>query len=74
MEKTFDELIADEGAVADLWTALGVSTRPGRLETAVNESDGHPPALPRELWGRVRAYFEASDRALSARLGRDLPW
>ena len=69
-----DELIEDEDAVADLWRALGVATVPGRLETSVNESDGPPPALTGELWGRVRAYFASSDRDLSARLGRDLPW
>jgi hypothetical protein len=69
-----DELIEQEDAVADLWRALGVATVPGRLETSVNESDGPPPALTGELWGRVRAYFASSDRDLSARLGRDLPW
>ncbi len=69
-----DELIDDEQAVAALWAALGVRTVPGPLELAVNESDGPPPALTGELWGRVKAYFASSDRDLSARLGRDLPW
>jgi hypothetical protein len=69
-----DELIEQEAAVADLWTALGVATVPGRLETTANESDGPPPASTGELWGRVRAYFASSDRDLSARLDRDLPW
>ena len=69
-----DELIGDEQAVAALWAALGVTTVPGPLELAVNESDGPPPALTGELWGRVKAYFASSDRDLSARLGRDLPW
>ena len=69
-----DELIEDEDAVADLWRSLGVARVPGRLETSANESDGPPPASTGELWGRVRAYFASSDRDLSARLGRDLPW
>ncbi len=68
------ELISDAGAVADLWAALGVSPQPGRLVEVANDSDGAPPALTVDLWGRVKMYFESSDRALSTHLGRALPW
>jgi hypothetical protein len=68
------ELISDAGAVADLWGVLGVSPQPGRLVEVANDSDGPRPALTEDLWGRVMMYFEPSDRALSALLGRDLPW
>jgi hypothetical protein len=70
------ELVGDDATIERLWTALGVdaSVRPPGRGQGVNQSAGEPPALSAELRGRLEAYFEASNRALSARLGRQLPW
>ena len=71
-----DELADRPGTVPALWAALGLdpAAGPQRLERAVNGSAGPMPALHDGLRGKVQAYFESSDRALSARLGRALPW
>ena len=70
------ELVEDDGVLADLWTALGVDPgfRPERRSEVVNQSRIEPPALPPDLRGRLERYFEASNRDLSTELGRDLPW
>jgi hypothetical protein len=70
------ELVDDEATVERLWKALRVGpgdsaehpTRP------VNRNEGEPPTLSQELLGTLKAYFEVSNRALSAHLGRSLPW
>ena len=43
-------------------------------DDAVNQSPGAPPVLSGEILGTLEAYFEKSNRALSAHLGRELPW
>jgi hypothetical protein len=70
------ELVEVDGAVGALWRALGVSPEAGasRLEEEANGSDGDRPALSEELLGNLQVYFESSNRALSAHLGRALPW
>jgi sulfotransferase family protein len=70
------ELVEDEATVARLWKTLGVGPGSGAERPAgpVNRNDGEAPTLTRDLLGTLRAYFEVSDRALSARLGRSLPW
>lgn len=68
------ELLEDETAMESLWKALGVQSGPKRPREAVNASEGEPRALNDELWGTLESYFEASNHALSAHLGRALPW
>jgi hypothetical protein len=70
------ELLEDDMALERLWKALGVDpgAAPEQPVGPVNQSEGDTPALSDELWGTLGAYFEASDRELSARLGRSLPW
>ena len=71
-----EELLEDGHLPDDLWTALGVAPElaPRDHGEAVNESPGEPPVLSAELLGTLETYFEKSNRALSAHLGRDLPW
>jgi hypothetical protein len=71
-----EELLEDGKLPESLWAALGVAPElAGRKhEEAVNESRGEPPVLSGAFLGTLRAYFEKSNRALSAHLGRDLPW
>jgi len=71
-----DELIQDETVVERLWKDLGVDagSGPERPVEAVNRSEGDPPALSNQLSGTLESYFEATNRALSAHLGRPLPW
>ena len=70
------ELVEDESTVERLWKTLGVG--PGDREehptSPVNKNEGEPPTLSPELLGTLEAYFEVSNRALSAHLGRPLPW
>jgi hypothetical protein len=70
------ELVDDDKTVDTLWKALGVG--PGPLTDPptepVNSIDGEAPTLSSELLGTLETYFEASNRALSAHLGRPLPW
>jgi hypothetical protein len=70
------ELVEDEAALTNLWKALEVDPVQGLgpPQEAVNRSEGEPPALSKQLLGTLRAYFEASNTALSVHLGRDLPW
>jgi hypothetical protein len=70
------ELVGDQSVVDGLWKSLGVGPGDGteQPEEPVNENQGEPPVLSTELEGRLRAYFEASDQALSVHLGRPLPW
>lgn len=70
------ELVDDESTVERLWKAVGVG--PGNREEhptkPVNENEGGEPTLSEDLLGTLKAYFEVSNRALSAHLGRSLPW
>jgi sulfotransferase family protein len=70
------ELVEDDATAAMLWKALGVgpANTADRPTAPVNSIDGEPPTLSGELLGRLESYFESSNRALSARLGRSLPW
>ena len=70
------DLVGDDRTLDDLWNALGVASgfRPDRCAYAVNQSEGDPPVLTAELLGTLRMHFEESNFALSAQLGRDLPW
>ena len=71
-----DEVLADGPSLDGLWTALGVAPELAARDhhRPVNESSGEPPALSAELLGTLEAYFEKSNLALSAHLGRNLPW
>jgi hypothetical protein len=70
------ELVEDDTALERLWKTLEVDpgAAPERSLGAVNENDGTPPALNAELSGTLRSYFELSNRALRAHVGRPLPW
>jgi hypothetical protein len=72
----FEELMADDGAIARLYERLGVdpSFRPEGLGRVVNASDAaHEPIEPDlERW--LRAYFREPNRELAEYLGRALPW
>jgi Sulfotransferase family len=73
----FLEELLEVGRLSDgLWTALGVAPElaPRDHDDAVNQSPGEPPGLTAELLGTLEAYFQKSNRALCAHLGRDLPW
>lgn len=72
-----EDLIADEQTATDLLTGLGVSPElpADRPKHKVNSSGGAATEVPsEELLGTLEAYYEPSNRALSARLGRNLPW
>ena len=71
-----EELLADGHLPEGLWAALGVAPElaPRDQDEAVNQSPGDPPVLSTELLGTLRTYFQESNRALCAHLGRDLPW
>ena len=60
----------------DIWAALGVDPElaPRDHDDAVNQSPGDPPGLSADFLGTLGAYFEKSNRALGAHLGRELPW
>jgi hypothetical protein len=70
------ELVDDPTTIKKLWQTLSVG--PGSEEERptepVNSIDGEPPTLSPELLGTLSSYFEASNEALSAHLGRSLPW
>lgn len=71
-----EELTADPGVLDGLWRGLGVDPNraPAPPATRVNDSGGERPGMSRALRGTLGAYFEASNAALSAHLGRPLPW
>jgi hypothetical protein len=71
-----EELLGDPAVLTALFRDLGVdATLPPPPPTEpVNESEGARPALSDRLRGTVEAYFEASNTALAAHLGRTLPW
>lgn len=70
-----EELVTDPAVVAGLFAWLRVGPGTGAApERPVNASSQPRPALDEGLRTRLRAYFEDSDRALTALLGRPLPW
>ena len=71
-----EDVLADGHSLDGLWTALGLAPELAarRDDHVVNESGGEPPALSPELTGTLKGYFEKSNQALSAHLGRNLPW
>jgi hypothetical protein len=71
-----EELVEDVAVMERLWKDIGVDAgaAPEPPYTAVNRSEGDPPALSEQLLGSLRSYYEASNRTLSAHLGRSFPW
>ena len=71
-----EELLTDPAVLSGLFEDLGVDPQrgPGHREDPVNESAGDRPALSESVRGTLKAYFEASNAALGAHLGRPLPW
>ena len=71
-----EELLADSAVLTGLYRDLGVDPEPTPAppREPVNASDGDRPALSDALRGTLEAYFEVSNAALGAHLGRALPW
>lgn len=71
-----EELLTDPSVLPGLVASLGVDPdlTPRPATAPVNESEGDRPALNEALLGTLKTYFEPSDAALSAHLGRPLPW
>jgi hypothetical protein len=71
-----EELLADPAVLRRLFLDLGVDPDAAHAppDEPVNSSVGSPPPLSDALVGTLEAYFEASKAALSAHLGRTLPW
>ena len=71
-----EELLADPSVLTGLMTALGVdpARAPAPTGGPVNQSTGDRPVLSGALRGTLQEYFEPSDAALAAQLGRSLPW
>ncbi len=71
-----EELLTDPSVLPALVASLGVDPdlTPQPRQAPVNESEGNRPALNQALLGTLEAYFEPSNAALSAHLGRPLPW
>lgn len=71
-----EELLNDSSVLTQLFGDLGVDAEqaPAPPAAPVNESEGDRPALSEDLAGTMNTYFEASNAALSADLGRPLPW
>lgn len=70
-----EELTTDAAARDRLLERLGVDPALAvPPEGAVNRSSHPAPELDDALLARLRGYFQDSDRALSALVGRPLPW
>ena len=71
-----EDLLTDPAVLTGLVSDLGVDPdrTPAPPLGPVNESEGEPPALSVDLMETLNTYFEASNAALSAHLGRPLPW
>jgi len=71
-----EELFVDPAVLAGLFRDLGVDpdSAPAPPSEPVNTSAGDPPVLSEALVGTLQSYFEASNAALGAHLGRTLPW
>lgn len=70
------ELLSSPQVLHDLSQSLDIEPfgRQAGAREPVNASSQPAPDLPADLLGQLREYYETSDRALAARLGRDLPW
>ena len=71
-----EELLADPAILSRLFLDLGVDPEEAQAPPGepVNNSPGSPPPLSEALVGTLESYFEASNEALGAHLGRTLPW
>lgn len=71
-----EELLADPAVLRDLLEALGVdpALAPPPDPGPVNASEGERPVWGDAFLGTVQEYFEHSNEALAAQLGRRLPW
>lgn len=71
-----EELLADPEVLAGLLESLGVDPAqvPPPEPGPVNASEGERPVVSEPLLGTLRDYFEQSNEALAAQLGRRLPW
>ena len=71
-----EELLADPGVTADLYRWLGVDDgfRPDPGDAPVNASTSVPDPIDDDLVAELREHYRASDAALAALLGRELPW
>lgn len=72
-----EELLADPSVLDRLFRDLGVDperTRGAGPTEPVNSSQGDRPVLSDALRGTLEEYFTASNAALAAHLGRELPW
>jgi hypothetical protein len=70
------EVLDDRETVARLFERLGLDpdVAPPQRERPLNESQQPVDGLPGELVEQLQHYFADSNRALSRRLGRRLPW
>jgi len=70
------EIQGSSAEVRRLYGTLGVDpdAGPDPAGGPVNQSSEPAPGLPDDLLGRLRAYYQDSDRALADLLQRDLPW
>jgi hypothetical protein len=71
-----EDLVESPDRIGELYEWLGVDAdvRPASLGERVNQAERPEETLDDELVDRLRDYFGDSDRALSALLGRELPW
>ena len=71
-----EELLTDPAVLTALLSALGVDPEraPAPPQEPVNDNEGDPPALSAGLEGTLQTYFEASNAALGAHLGKTPPW
>lgn len=71
-----EELLTDPAVLTGLMHDLGVDPEqaPVPPEMPVNQSEGDRTALSNTVRGTLESYYEASNAALGAHLGRALPW
>jgi Sulfotransferase domain len=71
-----EDLVASPDRIGELYGWLGVDAgvRPASLGKPVNQAGRPEDKLDIGLVDRLRDYFADSDRALTALLGRELPW
>ncbi len=71
-----EDVMTGPAVLTGLMRDLGVDPErtPALPAGPINVSGGAPPTMSRALMGTLKTYFEASDAALSAHLGRPLPW
>ena len=72
-----EDLVKDDQTTVDLLTRLGVSPDPAAEPPATKMNSSRrvgSGGLSGELLGTLETYYESSNLALSAQLGRELPW